>query len=150
MQLSTAMIERMKQDPENAERMRQGQEFFARALTRSGVDPEFRRRLVNSPKATLVSFYNETHSEAISPDDIPWDIRFIEPTGDATFVLPDVIDETPELSEEELTAVVGGFTLMVGLGIVIGLVGVPVIGTLYDEWKNGPDDATGCHASPGQ
>ena len=126
MQLSTAAIDRLMQDPENAERMREGQEFFARVLSRSATDPEFRQQLVDNPKPTIVSYFNETHTEAVRPEDIPWDIRFIEPVGDATYILPKVGDEEAELSEADLDVVAGGVSTLLFVGGF--LVGAAVVG----------------------
>ena len=108
MQITNASIKEIIQDPENAEQVQQSREFFARLLSRSMTDPEFRELLVTSPKVALASYFDEIYDQAARPEDIPWDVRFIEPIGDVTYVLPDVIDGDAELSDEELTAVAGG------------------------------------------
>lgn len=105
MQPSTAAIERMRQDPEGT---RQGLEFIENILSRSATEPEFRQQLLNDPKTTVISSYNESHDDAIGAKEIPWDIRFIEPVGDVTYVLPKVADGNAELADDELDAVAGG------------------------------------------
>jgi hypothetical protein len=65
-------------------------------------DPEFRRRLVADPKATI--------SEALGgayPDDL--DIRIVEETDDTHYlVLPPFEEESVELEDSELAEVAGG------------------------------------------
>ena len=60
------------------------------------------------------------------PEDIPWDIRFIEPVGDATYILPKVGDEEAELSEADLDVVAGGVSTLLFVGGF--LVGAAVVG----------------------
>ncbi|MEM1056009.1 MAG: NHLP leader peptide family RiPP precursor [Bacteroidota bacterium] len=70
-------------------------------MAKATTDADFRSGLLNEPTQTL---------EAYSGIDFPEDfqVRFIESKADITLVLPDFIDESAEISEEELEAVAGG------------------------------------------
>jgi hypothetical protein len=95
-------------------------------LSRSATDQEFRRKLLTEPREALREFHGR---------DIPAnvDVRFIENTADATFVLPDPIDPAAELSEQEMEAVAGGW-LASALWIAASVV------ALTKEVKNIGDD----------
>ena len=80
-----------------------GQELIQSVLARSATDRAFRERLVATPRAALAEFLGKPESEL--PD---VNVAFVENTGDATIVLPDVVDTNAELSETELEAVAGG------------------------------------------
>ena len=80
----------------------QAQEQLRQVLERSATDMEFRARLVTDPRAALAEMGHNI------PETL--DVRFIEPEGDATIVLPKPVDPQAELSEAELEAVAGGVT----------------------------------------
>jgi hypothetical protein len=92
----------------------QVQAEMQKLLVRSATDQEFRKKLLTSPREALREF----HGREI-PDTV--DVRFIENTADATFVLPDPIDPAAELAEHELEAVAGG-TLASILSIAASLI----------------------------
>lgn len=81
-------------------------ESYNRLLVRSTTDVEFRRKLVNNPRAALAEFNGRAESEF--PERLP--IRFIESVAKTTIVLPDAIDPAAELSDAELETVAGGIT----------------------------------------
>ncbi|MEO5816988.1 MAG: hypothetical protein ABIT20_17095 [Gemmatimonadaceae bacterium] len=70
------------------------QNILARVLTRSAVDPEFRRRLLSDPGAAVAEVVGEAFPEG-------WRIRFIEQPADldALIVLPRVIDDSSSPSD---------------------------------------------------
>ena len=140
MQVSQSAVEQFVQDPENAERVREGQEFFQKVLSRSAYDPEFRQQLVEEPKATIISFFNETHDQQMQDADMPWDLNFIEPEGDMMYVLPAIHDPQAELSEAELEVVAGGLSPALWAGFALGSLtvggiyaGVKWIGSKFDD-----------------
>ena len=109
------------------------QETYQALLSRSATDLDFRQRLLADPAATVAEF---TGREV--PD--TFNVSFIENRADATVVLPDYVDPSVELSEDELEAVAGG-TEIAGTAIVIGI-GIAVVGGvgLYKKYKGDSDD----------
>jgi hypothetical protein len=83
---------------------RETQEQVLQQITsRAAVDGEFRARLLGDPHAAVQEAVGIQLPETFR-------IRFIEKDQglDAMVILPDLIDEAAELSEEELEAVAGG------------------------------------------
>lgn len=72
-------------------------------LSRSATDRDFRRLLLENPRAALGEVMGAEVPESV-------DIRFIENTADATIVLPDYVDAAAELTEKDLEMVAGGIT----------------------------------------
>lgn len=70
-------------------------------MAKASHDAEFRDGLLTNPNQTLGAYGGIEF-----PTD--FDVRFIESEADVTIVLPDFIDESAEISEEELEAVAGG------------------------------------------
>lgn len=79
------------------------QEAIDAAIARSAVDAEFRKRLLDNPRAAAA----EVTNLEVPPD---LKIAFMEKPAnvDLAYVLPDLIPNADELSEEELEAVAGG------------------------------------------
>jgi hypothetical protein len=77
------------------------QAALQKLLNRSATDQEFRKKLLATPREALSEFYGTEIPTTV-------DVRFIENTADATFVLPDPVDPAAELNEQELEAVAGG------------------------------------------
>ena len=105
----------------------QAQVQVERLMSRSATDPIFRAKLLHAPREALAEF---------SGRDLPanLDIRFVENTASATFVLPDVVDPTAELSNEELEAVAGGSELSIVLGtIALAIETAHLIKTIGDD-----------------
>lgn len=75
-------------------------------LARSATDMEFRAKLLSDSPAAIAEFARQDLSAMAT---LP-NVKFIENTADATFVLPDFIDDAAELSDAELEAVAGGVT----------------------------------------
>ena len=96
------------------------QETYQALLSRSATDLDFRQRLLADPAATVAEF---TGREV--PD--TFNVSFIENRADATVVLPDYVDPSVELSEDELEAVAGGTE--VGIALVVGGATLIVAGT---------------------
>ena len=94
------------------------QETYQALLSRSATDLDFRQRLLADPAATVAEF---TGREV--PD--TFNVSFIENRADATVVLPDYVDPSVELSEDELEAVAGGSEVAVAVA-VLGLVALGV------------------------
>ena len=86
-------------------------------LLRSATDQEFRRKLLTTPREALREFHGREIPAGV-------DVRFIENTADATFVLPDPIDPAAELSEQEMEAVAGGITLAPLLSIIATVISI--------------------------
>jgi hypothetical protein len=80
-------------------------------LGRSATDQEFRSLMLNDAHAAFAQ-YGVSLPES-------YDIVFIENTFDATFVLPEALDELVELEEAELMTVNGGATPLSAIGTVI-------------------------------
>jgi hypothetical protein len=72
-------------------------------LDRAGTDPDFRNRLLNDPRDAIF----ETFGVMIPAN---FRIKFIErdPGVDALVVLPDVVNPSGELSDDQLETVAGG------------------------------------------
>lgn len=70
-------------------------------LARSATDADFRAKLLSSPNEALAEFSGKSVRDDLS-------IVFIENDADVTFVLPDPIVASSELSESELESVAGG------------------------------------------
>lgn len=98
-------------------------------MSRSATDQAFRQKLLTTPREALSEF----HGREI-PANV--DIRFIENTADATFVLPDAIDPAAELSEQEMETVAGGIW---PLAVILGIAASAV--ALSAEVKDIGDDA---------
>ena len=109
--MNTVEVYRYAQD--NPEAMAAGEEVTRGLLARSATDAAFRQRLLAEPSAAIAEFTGRPAPEGM-------DVRFIENTVDATIVLPDYIDPSAELSEEELEAVAGG-DIVAGLVIAAGI-----------------------------
>ncbi|MCC6318087.1 MAG: NHLP leader peptide family RiPP precursor [Gemmatimonadaceae bacterium] len=79
------------------------QEVLDAVLERAARDSEFRRALLESPRAAIHQAFGVR-----VPDDVR--LKFIErdPDLDALVVLPDLIDDTRTLSDDELDGVSGG------------------------------------------
>lgn len=77
---------------------------LTQVLRRSAIDPEFRQRLLDDPAAAI-----EEETGVVS-DTPGYQIMFVEKPEGVTdmLVLPPLIQEPAELSEEELEAVAGG------------------------------------------
>jgi hypothetical protein len=85
--------------------VKHGEETMTRILTRSATDAEFRRKLVQDPRAAVAEFTNRDVSQLAG-----FNVVFVENKADATVVLPDPIDPEAELAEAELESVAGGAT----------------------------------------
>jgi hypothetical protein len=72
-------------------------------LSRSATDRDFRRLLLDDPRAALSDVMGAEVPETV-------DIRFVENTADATIVLPEFVDPAAELTEKDLETVAGGIT----------------------------------------
>lgn len=102
----------------------QNDEVMAKLLARSATDADFRRKLVESPRAAFAEFTGRPESEFENVN-----VRFVENKAQATFVLPAAVDASAELSESELEAVAGGSeiiggALLVGAILTAALIGV--------------------------
>jgi len=95
----------------------QTDETMQKLLGRSATDADFRRKLVESPRAAFAEFTGRPESEFESVN-----IRFVENTAQATFVLPAVVDASAELSEAELEAVAGGSDPILGGALLAGAI----------------------------
>ncbi len=104
-----------QQHPELAE---QGIAQIRSVLTRSATDADFRRKLLDEPRAALHEALGAAFPERL-------DVRFVENTADATLVLPPFVDPDAELQESELEAVSGGSDpIAIGLMIFVGSMAV--------------------------
>ncbi len=83
--------------PSNDERL------IADITARAAIDREFRQRLLSNPNDALTEVTGVNVPAAFK-------VKFVEkdPSVDAMFVLPDLLDPNGELSAEELEAVAGG------------------------------------------
>jgi len=111
----------------NADLSKQAEAQLQKLLHRSAIDQEFRKKLLTTPREALREFHGQEIPATV-------DVRFIENTADATFVLPDAIDPAAELSEEEMQTVAGGITLAALLWCVASAI------SLAKEVKNIGDD----------
>ena len=82
---------------------------------------------MSTPREAVSEFYGREIPPSV-------DIRFVENSADATFVLPDAIDPAAELNEKELEAVAGGVSLASALSIIASAI------SLAKEDKNIGDD----------
>lgn len=131
MQLSPEAVQQIVSDPANAEAIHESQELLQVIMSRSSTDRDFRDRLLASPKEAVATQYRETFGKELEEAALALDIRFLEPQGDYTYVLPNRFDPEAELSEAELEAVAGGITP------TVALVGTYVVGvgvTLAITW----------------
>ena len=107
--------------PEFAERLHQ------EVLARSATDYDFRQTLIANPAAAIEAHALQNHGVTIS--ELPVNVRFVEPAGDVTYVLPKLTDAgDAELSEADLEAVAGGAS-----PLIIGtyFAGVATAGAIY-------------------
>jgi len=83
--------------PSNDERL------ISDITARAAIDREFRQRLLSNPNDALTEITGVSVPAAFK-------VKFVEkdPSVDAMFVLPDLLDPNGELSAEELEAVAGG------------------------------------------
>src|SRR5256885_5200720 len=82
------------------------QKMLEAILSRASIDPQFRRRLLEDPRAAIREAFG-----LVIPH--PFRIRFVErdPDVDALIVLPDLqAQATDELPEDELQNAGGGWT----------------------------------------
>jgi hypothetical protein len=98
-----------------------GEAKMQEILGRSATDVDFRRKLVDSPRAALAEALGGEVPES-------FDVRFIENRASATIVLPDYIDDAAQLSEEQLEAVAGGSEPISTTVITIGVLGAIAAG----------------------
>lgn len=89
----------------NPTAVQQGQEILQQILVRSATDMDFRARLLEAPAEAVREVAGNDYAGSTN-------VRFVENTADATFVLPDPIDPTHELDEAELEAVAGGISTL--------------------------------------
>lgn len=125
--------EAYKAAQEHPEIVEQGQKALQEMMARSTTDPDFRQKLLASPREAFAEFAGRDVSE------IPetFNVVFVENKADFTFVLPEIIDEHAELSEEDLETVAGGVTPTVAL-VGSYVAGVAVAGGIYAgvKWIN--------------
>jgi hypothetical protein len=86
----------------NPEVARQGQEKLQAMLARSATDMDFRRKLLENPRAAVSEFTGRPVPESFN-------VRFVDAQGEPTVVLPDYVDPNVALSDAELEAVSGGW-----------------------------------------
>jgi hypothetical protein len=79
------------------------EKIIADVTARAAVDRAYRQRLLSSPREALAEVAGMQVPKSFT-------VKFVEkdPSVDAMFVLPDLIDPNGELSAEELEAVAGG------------------------------------------
>jgi hypothetical protein len=95
----------------------QNDEVMVQLLARSATDADFRRKLVETPRAAFAEFTGRPESEFEHVN-----VRFVENKAQATFVLPAKVDPSAELSESELEAVAGGSPLILGGALLAGAI----------------------------
>ena len=101
-------------------------ETYQSMLARSATDLDFRQRLLADPAAAVAEFTGREVPDAFN-------VSFIENRADATIVLPDYIDPSAELSEDELEAVAGGSEIGIALGVAVAVTGAAY---LYNKYKD--------------
>jgi hypothetical protein len=79
------------------------EKLLEQVIARAATDADFRQRLLTAPGEAI-----KAATGVVIPS--TFRVRFIERSSDvdALIVLPDLVDETAELSAEELEAVAGG------------------------------------------
>jgi hypothetical protein len=127
MQFTDKALQDLANDPANAEQVRQSQELMHSIVKRSSTDVAFRQQLLTSPKSAIAQQSRDVFGRELTEADIAIDVRFIEPVGEMTIVLPAEIDPAAELTEDELSAVAGGSLLLVasyaaGVAVSLGVV----------------------------
>ncbi len=95
----------------------EGREALQTVLARSATDLEFRAKLLENPHAALAGEYGRYFPESLN-------IKFVEPKGDVTFVLPHPVGPAGELSEREMEAVAGGSAWMCVYASIMGTIAV--------------------------
>lgn len=125
MQFSQQTIEQMISDPANADAIRESKELFETIMSRATTDREFRTQLVTDPKAAIAAQHRVSLGREIPSEALGMDIRFVEPKGEFTYVLPERVGVDAELSEHELSTVAGGATLLLtyccGVAVALGV-----------------------------
>lgn len=94
----TDILQAYTNNPQLVERAR---DEMQAVLSRSATDAGFRQQLLTDSRSALSSHFGREIPAGVN-------ISFIENSADATFVLPDAVDESAELTENELEAVAGG------------------------------------------
>lgn len=130
MRISPEVVQNVVRDPANAEALRESRQLFQGIMSRSASDPDYRRQLLTDPKPAIAAHYREVFGKELKPEALAFDVRFVEPQGEFTYVLPDRVGAEAELSETELATVAGGVTPTVafaisfagGAGTTLGLV----------------------------
>lgn len=87
-----------------------GTEALEGLMARSATDADFRRRLLDQPRAAVAEYTGREVPESLQ-------FKFVENKADATFVLPEAVSVDGELNESELEAVAGGS--WVGIAIAV-------------------------------
>ena len=103
------------------------EQFFQGILDRSATDMPFRARLVATPREAIAEHIG------VSVDALPdaIDVRFVENTARATFVLPEPRSSQGELGEAELEAVAGGcWWLLAGACVAL-------VKEVYEAYQDG-------------
>jgi hypothetical protein len=97
-------------------------------LARSATDPAFRQKLLTDPRAAVAEF------SARPVSDIPasFNLVFVENKADATIVLPDPINTSGDLSDQELETVAGGMIAPPKLTISPPILVLTVIDPIID------------------
>lgn len=90
----------------NPQLVKKGEEVMQAVLERSATDPKFRKDLLTNPREAIATHFGKD-AQSMPTN---FNVKFVENTGSATVVLPDFVEETAELSEEELESVAGGTT----------------------------------------
>lgn len=101
-------------------RRQQMEQGISEVLNRSATDMEFRKQLLSDPRAALSAHFGR---------EIPatTELRFIDPQGTPTVVLPDLAT-SGELSEGELETVAGGLIpALIGIGAGLYVLGDLII-----------------------
>lgn len=114
---------------QNPAAVEEGQKQLQSILLRSATDPEFRSKLLSEPRAAIAESTGQQVPASM-------DIQFVENAGTATFVLPDPIDPSAELSDDELEAVAGGLAALLAIGAVAAGVAVGgAIASIIDHYN---------------